>query len=307
MTDQPPDPTPLDRGSAPPPVDEAPTRPVSFTERYRATPYGTPPPASSPSPDRNGGGNRALVILGVGILVLAVAAGGAWLAFGRQQPLPPPARTADVAALRGQQTIDHFRAWLADTAGATFHLQLDETISAEALGGILKGDLDVAGPDFAGTIQFTDGKIVKAGDVVLVENIGYARLPGKGWTQSPELVPYQSPNPFSSIARSQAIYDLGLETRAGQPVHHLRITDWIFGDPNVYLNFPLGTLAVSDTRFDIWVTEAGLPVGAQLDGEMSDLGIPVTVHTVYTMTNVGSPIIIAAPVVSPAPSGSKAP
>ena len=175
------------------------------------------------------------------------------------------------------------------------------------MGGILKGDLDVAGPDFAGTIQFTDGKTVKSGDVVLVENIGYARLPGKSWVQSPELVPYQSPNPFSSIDRSQAIYDLGLESRGGQQVHHLRISDWIFGDPNIYLNFPLGVLAVSDTRFDIWVTEAGQPVDAQLDADLTALGITVTVHTVYTLTNVGGPIVIAAPVVSPAPSASRAP
>jgi hypothetical protein len=306
LTIQPSDPTQNDGGGAAPGPGHAPERPVSFTERYRGTSFGAPAPAPS-TPEPTGAGNRWLIIVGVGILVLAVAAGGAWLAFGRQQALPPPARTADVAALRGQQAIDHFRAWLADTAGVTFHLHLDETISAEAMGGILKGDLDVAGPDFAGTIQFTDGKTVKSGDVVLVENIGYARLPGKSWVQSPELVPYQSPNPFSSIARSQAIYDLGLETRGGQQVHHLRITDWIFGDPNLYLNFPIGLLAVSDTRLDIWVTEAGQPVDAQLDADLDALGIPVTVHTVYTLTNVGASIVIAAPPVSPAPSASRAP
>jgi len=252
-----------------------------------------------------------VVILGVGILVLVIAAGGAAFVLSRPQALPPPARTADVAALRGQQAIQRFRTWVADTAGVTFHLHLDETISAEALGGILKGDLDVDGPDFAGTIQFTDGKIVKAGDVVLVENIGYARLPGKGWVQSPELVPYQSPDPFTSIDRSEAIYDLGLETRDGQPVHHLRISDWIFGDPDVYLDFDAGTLHVTDTRFDIWVTEAGLPVAAQLDANLNAEGfqveIPVAVHTVYTLTNVGGPIVISAPVGSPAPSASRAP
>ena len=196
VTDQLPGSTPHDvGGGAPPPADQPPARPVSFTERYRGTSYGTPLPPQPPAA-AGGGGNRALVIVGVGILVLAIAAGGAWLAFGRQQALPPPARTADVNALRGQQAIQQFRAWLADTAGVTFHLNLDETISADALGGILKGDLDVAGPDFSGTIQFTDGKTVKSGDVVLVENIGYARLPGKAWVQITELAPYQSPDPF---------------------------------------------------------------------------------------------------------------
>jgi hypothetical protein len=66
-------------------------------------------------------------------------------------------------------------------------------------------------------------------------------------------------------------------------------------------------LAVSDTRLDIWVTEAGQPVDAQLDADLDALGIPVTVHTVYTLTNVGASIVIAAPPVSPAPSGSRAP
>ncbi len=311
VTDQLPGSTPHDvGGSPPPPADQPPARPVSFTERYRGTSYGTPLPPQPPAA-AGGGGNRSLVIVGVGILVLAIAAGGAWLAFGRQQALPPPARTADVNALRGQQAIQQFRAWLADTAGVTFHLNLDETISADAFGGILKGDLDVAGPDFSGTIQFTDGKTVKSGDVVLVENIGYARLPGKAWVQSPELVPYQSPDPFGTIDRSQAIYDLGLETRDGQQVHHLRITDWIFGDPAVYLNFESGTLHVTDTKFDIWVTEAGVPVAAQLDADLNAEGfqaeLPVTVHTVYTLSNVGGPIVITAPVVSPAPSASTKP
>lgn len=282
---------------------------MSFTERYRGTSFGGPPPP--PPPEPQGPGGRWPLIVGIGILVLAVAAGGAWLAFGRQQATPPPARTADVGALRSQQAIDQFRAWVADTARVTFHLQLDETISAEALGGILKGDLDVAGPDFAGSIQFTDGKTVKSGDVVLVENIGYARLPGKGWVQSPELVPYQSLDPFGAIDRSQAIYDLGSETRDGQPVHHLRITDWIFGDPTLYLNFPSGTLHVADTRFDIWVTEAGLPVAAEVDADLNFEGfqgeIPVTVHAVYTLSNVGGPLVITAPTASAAPSASRKP
>ncbi len=281
---------------------------TSFTERYRGSAYGAPqPPASTPEPR----GNRTLVIVGVGILIVALVAGGAWLFLGQRQPLPPPARTADVAALRGEQTMGSFRAWVADTAGIVFHENLDETVSAQAFGGLIKGDLDVVGADFSGTIQFTDGKILKAGDVVDVENIGYARLPGKAWVQSPELVPYQSPDPFLAIDRTQPIYDLGLETRAGQAVYHLRITDWIFGDPNVYLNAPAGTLKVTDTRFDIWVTEAGVPVAAQVDADLTAVQIqtqiPVALHTVYTMTNVGDQIVITAPVLSPAPSRSAAP
>ncbi len=311
VTDLPPDEIPRETGDpgVAPETPPAVLRPTSFTERYRGSAYG--PPVPSPPPARAPRGSRFLVILGVGILVLAVAAGGAWLFLGQRQPLPPPARTADVAALRGEQTMDLFRAWVADTAGIAFHENLDETVSAEALGGVLKGDLDVVGSDFSGTIQFTDGKTVKAGDVVRVDNIGYARLPGKAWVQSPELVPYQSPDPFLSINRTEPIYDLGLESRAGQQVYHLRISDWIFGDPNVFLNFPPGTLNVTSTQFDIWVTQAGVPVAAQLDADLTaaeiQAQIPVAVHTLYTMTNVGGPIVITAPIVSPAPSTSKAP
>lgn len=311
LSDLPPVEMPQDADGPRLPPDDVPPptlRPSSFTERYRGSAYGTPLPPPPPVKEPR---NRTLVIVGVGILVLAVAAGGALLFLGRRQPLPPPARTADVAALRGEQTMGLFRAWVADTAGIVFHENLDETVSAEAFGGLIKGDLDVAGADFAGTIQFTDGKVLRAGDVVLVDNIGYARLPGKGWVQSPQLVPYQSPDPFTAIDRTEPIYDLGVETRAGQSVYHLRITDWIFGDPNVYLNVPAGTLNVKDTRFDIWVTDAGVPVAAQLDADLTaaeiQTQIPVAVHAVYTMTNVGGQIVVTAPVVSPAPSASKAP
>lgn len=297
------DPPPVD-GETPPPT----IRPTSFSERYLGSAYGAPVPPPPPVAPR---GNRSLLIIGVGILILALAAGGAWLFLGQRQPLSPPARTADVAALRGDQSIGLFRAWVADTAGIAFHENLDETISSDALGGILKGDLDVRGSDFSGTIQFTDGKTVKSGDVVQVDNIGYARLPGKTWVQSPELVPYQSPDPFLVIDRTEPIYDLGLETRAGQPAYHLRVTDWIFGDPNVYLNFPAGSLQVTDTNFDIWVTGAGVPVDAQLDANLTALTLlvgPVTVHATYTMTNVGGQITITAPpVASPEPSSTKAP
>jgi len=125
-------------------------------------------------------------------------------------------------------------------------------------------------------------------------------------------VPYQSPDPFLSIDRTERLYDLGEVTMAGQPTHHLRITDWIFGDPNVYLDFPAGTATVSDTRFDVWVTAAGVPVAAQLDADLIATGIgtqvPVTVHTAYTMSSVGAPLVITAPAVpSPVPSRSKKP
>ncbi|HTS15255.1 MAG TPA: hypothetical protein VMH24_06285, partial [Candidatus Sulfotelmatobacter sp.] len=137
------------------------------------------------------------------------------------------------------------------------------------------------------------------------------RQPGKDWVQSPDLVPYQSPDPFTAIQRSEPIYDLGLETRAGQAVYHLRISDWIFGDPNAYLNFPVGSLQVTDTRFDIWVNDAGVPVDAQLDADLTAPTLlvgPVTLHTAYTMSDVGGPIVITAPpVASPSPAASRKP
>src|ERR1700690_1460730 len=143
LSDLPPVEMPRDAdGPRLPPEDGSPPtlRPSSFTERYRGSTYGTPLP--TPPPVNEPRGNRTLVIVGVGILVLAVAAGGALLFLGQRQPLPPPARTADVAALRGEQTMGLFRAWVADTAGVLFHENLDETVSAQAFGGLIKGDLD---------------------------------------------------------------------------------------------------------------------------------------------------------------------
>jgi hypothetical protein len=67
---------------------------------------------------------------------------------------------------------------------------------------------------------------------------------------------------------------------------------------------------VTDTKLDVWVTEAGVPVDAQLDADLTALILlvgPVTVHATYAMSDVGGPIVITAPVVSPEPSRSKTP
>jgi hypothetical protein len=294
-------PVPMPPGEAPP----APPKPSSFTERYRVAPPGTPDRPPSPAPPARANANLMLVLVGLVVLAVVLVGGGTWWALGRvgstsATGTPRPATSADLDAIRGEQSIDAFQAWVANTAGMAFHLDLDETISAQALGATLTAHVDVAGPDWAGTIRIADGKTVKAGDAVYLTGVGYARLPGGKWARSTNLIPYQAPNIFTYIPRSVKIYDQGSETRDGTTVRRLRIGDWIFGDPDKFLNFPAGTAHVTETKFDIWVTTAGVPVAARLDATVVDIEtgveVPVTVHAVYTLTKVGDQPQIKAPV-----------
>lgn len=232
-------------------------------------------------------------------LVATVVAAAVVVAACGPPPAAGPLAGAGAAETQVTNAVSAFMSWVG--AGQTsFHVHLDATASELGVGSVGTEDLDVVGPNYAGTIDIKEATKTYKGDVVVLNGIGYAKLPGKTWQRSTVLDLLESPDPFASIPRTIQVYDLGAETRGGTAVEHLRMSDWIFGDPADYLGLPSGTAHVVSVAFDVWVTPDGKPVAAQVDATVTDLSsgiqVPVTIRQVYTITRAGQPITIVAPV-----------
>ncbi len=191
--------------------------------------------------------------------------------------------------------VDSFAA-----ANEPFHVLSEVTFSGTAEGEeVFEGELlvegDVSGEDFAGEVSGdVSGQSIES-EVITVGGTSYARQPGAEWQEVPSPGQTQPLNPFANLEAESTEY-VGPDERGGRPVHHLRTTEWIGGDPAT-TGIPDATF--EESTFDIFVDDQGLPVEADLAFTLSGVnqGIPFeAVYEVhYEFSNVGEPVTIEAP------------
>jgi hypothetical protein len=227
---------------------------------------------------------------------------------------PGPTASPPVATSSAGDLV--IAAFLANFAAAQppFHLVSD--IEGRFASGTRTGEItvaiegDVAADDFAGTYHAELPDETQDADLVLLDGVAYLRRPDAEWEIVPGFRQTQPLNPFILLQPSDLTYQ-GEVTRTGTTLHQLRTTRWV-GDDVVLEGVP--DAALESSVFDIFVTDEGIPVAAEL--RFAVVGTTLTgedarfEYTVlYEFSDVGEPVTIRAPIpiVFPAPSPSASP
>jgi hypothetical protein len=278
-------------------------RAMSYSEKYRGTEWGQPlePPPTAPQPSQGGGGGRPIVVaLGLAVLGLLAA-----LAFILSQPGPPP-RPVYGARSTAAPTPDRsvvIRAFqdLSRRSDLSFHLKYDGAIQAGGVWMTIGADMDVAGKDQAGTMRFEVAQDAVTAEYVIKDGVVYARDVGGRW-QKGTIPRSQLPeDPLESIAGGATLEYMGPERREGHIVHRLRSRDWQLNDVQGIAASQGLRFRVMDTRFDVWVSDAGVPEEARFTAHVrigtEERELRMTMRGTYTFTDFGKKVTIKAPTI----------
>lgn len=199
--------------------------------------------------------------------------------------------------------IDRFLAGFA-AEKPPFHVVSD--ITATITSGNEESELlitsegDVSGEDFAGTVETDFGLGRIEIEVVIVDGVSYTRVGEGPWQANDEFQQTQPLNPFEQLAPEDLEY-VGSAMQGGEELHELRTETWIGGEIEAQ-NIPNSDLELDSSVFQIFVTDAGVPVEARLEfvvvgtsaGQRARLAYVVD----YAFSDVGEPVEIEAPPVS---------
>lgn len=212
---------------------------------------------------------------------------------------PSPAVRASATTGDGDAIIAAFFDSFA-ASDEPFHVLSEVTFSGTAEGQeVFQGEIvvegDVSGEDFAGDVSGdVSGEAIES-EVITAGGTTYGRQPGGEWQEAPSSGQTQPLNPFGNLEAEDTEY-VGTDERGGRPVHHLRTTEWIGGDP---ASTGIPDAAIEESAFDIFVDDVGLPVEADLTFTLSGVnqGTPFeAVYEVhYVFSEVGVPVTIEAP------------
>jgi hypothetical protein len=140
--------------------------------------------------------------------------------------------------------------------------------------------VDRAGEDYEGSFK---GLAQANGAVRMIakDNVQYAKIGGSPWIRGNKPPPpMDALNPFLAYVTASDIEDLGVETRAGQKAHHLRV-----GLPDS------PTCGLTNSFADFWVRSNGEPiVGIFTFNCTNSSG-----HGKFEWSNFGDSIVIRSP------------
>jgi hypothetical protein len=275
---------------------------MSYSEKYRGTEWGQPvePGPTAPQPSQSGGGGRFMVVI-LGLVVVAGLVGlGAFIfsqSEGPNRPVYGARRTAAPTIDRAPLIASFVE--LTKRPDLTFHLQFEGTIQAGGFWMTIATETDVAGKDQAGTMRFEVAQDKAASEYVLKDGVIYAREVGGRW-QKGNIPRSQLPeDPLESIAGGATLEYMSPERREGREVHRLRSRDWQLNDVQEIAASQGLRLRVIDTRFDVWVSDAGVPEEARFTAHVrigtEQREIRMTMRGSYTFSGFGEPITIKAP------------
>jgi hypothetical protein len=276
---------------------------MSYSEKYRGTEWGhsLEPPPTAPQPSQGGGGGRFMVII-LGLVVIAGLAGmGAFILSQPAAPTRPVSGARSTAAPTPDRTalIASF-VELTKRPGLTFHWHLDSSIQAGFSGMDITSDMDVAGKDQAGTVTFAVGKQKVVAEMVVKKGVVYTREAGGRWRKGDIPADEAPVDPLTSVAAGATFEYVGTERRDGsRVVHQLRSKNWVLNDVQKIAASQGMRVRVVSTRFDVFVSEEGVPEEGRFTARMSMVvsgqKINVTVSGSYTFSRFGEPITIKAP------------
>ncbi len=239
---------------------------------------------------------RASALLAA-VLVAACGTGGG------ETPAAPAA--AGSPSPSGEAIVRSFLSRFASKS-VPFHVKFDGTVTVRPTGGRaaetvgMSGGLDARGSDAAGTItlELPGAKPTEVG-VVIVGGKAYARPPGGDWQRNPGFRQTQPINPFMKLRGAKDLQYVGVESRGGAELHHLRTTKWIGDDPANAAGAGLKGAKVKSSTFDIFTESDGTPVEAELKfvvaGKSGGTAVEAEGDIGYEFSNVGKPVKIKPP------------
>jgi hypothetical protein len=255
------------------------------------------------SPRRGSRGQRSAGPLGVissaivaAVVLVVVAAIWALATGDRFAPVDPglatPVGSLPVGTQPPSGALPAFEA-LVGGAGRTFHLETTTVVTVGATTVTVASSLDHAGSSYAGTIDVISPNKSSHDEIVTIPPTAYVRETA-AWRTGP--APKRSLDPFAGLNAATPAADLGMETVAGQSLHHLRLfllpVDTTFA-PEVK------EVVYVSTAFDVWVDDSGAPVSAtfllQGHAQMSEKPVDLTIRATFTFSRVGVPVTITAP------------
>jgi hypothetical protein len=277
---------------------------MSYSEKYRGTEWGqdAQPPPAAPQPSQGGGGGRFMVVI-LGLVVVAGLVGlGAFILSQPAAPTRPVYGARSTAAPtpdRGPLIASFVE--LTKRPDLTYHWHLDSSIQAGFSAMDITSDMDVAGKDQAGTITFAVGKQKVVAEMVVKNGVVYAREAGGRWTKGGIPADEAPIDPLTSVAAGATFQYVGSERREGsRVVHQLRSKNWVLNDVQRIAASQGMRVRVASTRFDVFVSEDGVPEEGRFTARMSMVvegqKINVTVSGSYTFSGFGKPITVKAPV-----------
>jgi len=83
-----------------------------------------------------------------------------------------------------------------------------------------------------------------------------------GWVSAENPVGLESASPFARISTVDEIDHVGSEVSGGATVHHLVVTKWLAGALGDSIMTGSSSVLDRESRFDIWVNDAGIPIRA---------------------------------------------
>ncbi|MFN2484343.1 MAG: hypothetical protein ABR509_05325 [Candidatus Limnocylindria bacterium] len=203
----------------------------------------------------------------------------------------------------GSEIVRSFVA-LAARPDVSFHVDFTGTVSVGDGQGddpqqlsFVEATLDVAANDWSGFVDASSVRETVAADVIYKNGVAWARPPGALEWQGTAFQPTQPMNPFVQLEGPEEVDYQGTSVIDGQVLHHLHIAKWLGGD--LATVFEGLEVTSTDTSFDVYTTDGGVPVYANLTQTLhAEIeGQPATIQTPaeYRFSNWGSHMLIEAP------------
>jgi hypothetical protein len=280
-------------------VSERDTR--SYTERY-APP---PPPPTLPPPPESGDGRWFIAVIGVGLLVAAIAAAvvlrGSPPTSSTSNETVAPAPTARVGPTRTPDLDDLAlqRFWVIVTDPAlSYHIETKGggTYGSDAY--TFSESLNVSGDDWGGQERAHGLGVGGVADIVTLDTEVWLKFPD-GWHKNIEHDPYFRSRPFMDLDSQRDLIVSGEVVKDGRTLYDLKSTTNWQPYPGRLIGFLSMGVPVDTLEFDILVTEDGVPVQATvhiLAGGLGVTGKPlIDAKATRTFTKVGETFTIKAP------------
>lgn len=223
--------------------------------------------APTPPPSTRGGAPIGLLAIGLGVVLLVVAAGGLWLLLGdelgRQDAHPPlvaprPSLPAILTAFYHEARDPE----AAFTVNMTGTMSLSGAVE-ESYDITVRGRLDAE--DWALRLAMEGGPNAIRADVVVLDGIPHIREAGGAWVVGAELRGAQrtSVSPFARISTVAELEYLGPERRGGVDGHLIVTEKWLGRHDASELLWTIGVLRNREARMEIFVDDDGVPIFAE--------------------------------------------
>ena len=251
--------------------------------------------------DRPARHSLAVTVLAV-IASVAIAACGGSAASSAPPAVPSQAPASPTAApTPSPSAVDVAAVFVEHLSGPTFSATatIDGTMSVGPVDGTITGEGVVSGDNSSMTLSIDAGAFKQTTESIHVGDTTWSRQDPGPWLEDPPKPAGSSGTSLADVFRSATtLTDAGVETRAGQQLHHLRSSSGNEVPPGV---FGLDSEGVKDATFtvDFYAKDDGTPAVMAITGKWTqvsgDTSLPAEMAFDMTFDDVGEPQVINPP------------